>query len=110
MAKGKKYDLNIIKNESDWSAQITRQITSRKTKVTKEKEGFKTETAAKKWAEKTLLEFTSTLSSSNDRHATQRKSNEEVKRLRSNRRADKTQKEKDEKLDAQQKKELLPED
>lgn len=107
MTKGKKYDLNIIKNESDWSAQITRQVTSRKTKVTKEKNGFKTEAAAKKWAEKTLLEFTSTLSTSNDRHATQRKSNEEVRRLRSNRRADKTQSAKDEKLEIQQKKESL---
>jgi len=101
MANGKKYDLNITKNESDWTAQITRQVTSRKTKVTKEKDGFKTKAAAKKWAEKTLLEFTSTLSTSNDRHTAQRKNIEEVKRLRSNRRADKTQKAKDEKLNIQ---------
>ena len=91
MTKGKKYDLSIIKNESTWSAQITRQVTSRKIRVSKEKEGFKTESAARKWAEKTLLEFTSTLSSRNKKHGEQRKQ-------RSSRHTDKTQKEKDEPL------------
>ena len=110
MTKGKKYNINTIKNESTWSAQITRQVTSRKIKVTKEKDNFETEAAAKKWAEKTLLEFTSTLSTSNDRHAAQRKSNEEMKRLRSNRRADKTQKIKDEKLGDKLKEESSAED
>ena len=110
MTKGNKYDLKLVQDKTTWTAQITRQITSKKTKITKEKDGFKTEATAKKWGEKNLLELTATLSTSNDRHAAQRKNNEEVKRLRSNRRADKTQKAKDEILDIQQKKESLSED
>jgi len=102
MTKGKKYDLNIIENESSWSAQITRQVTSKKTKLSKEKEGFKTESAAKKWAEKTLLEFTSALNTSNKKRGEQRKLSEEQRKQRSSRRAEKTQKEKDGKLDNQQ--------
>lgn len=97
MSKGKKYSFKIEQVESHWRAQITRQVTSQKVVVTKEKGGFESETDATQWAEKELLEFTKTLASSNTRHGEQRKESEEIQRLRSSRRADKTKQAKDEK-------------
>lgn len=97
MSKGKKYSTNIEQVDSLWRAQITRQVTSRKVVITKKKVGFKSEADAKKWADKTLLELTKTLADSNTRHGEQRKESEEIQRLRSSRRADKTKLAKDEK-------------
>ena len=73
-----------------WKAQIHRQITSKKTIVSKQQDGFASEAKAKEWAEQQLTEFTSTQGASNQRHGEQRKLNEEERRSRSNRRAEKT--------------------
>ena len=89
-SKAKKYQCVVVKDGEAWCAQIIRQVTSKKTKISKQKTGFTTEQEALSWGEATLLEFTATQSSSNQRHDTQRKKNDEIKRLRSSRRADKT--------------------
>jgi hypothetical protein len=90
MSKGKKYDFKIEQVDSLWRAQITRQVTSRKVAVTKQKADFESESAATQWAEKEQLEFTKAQADSNTRHGEQRKESEEIQRLRSSRRADKT--------------------
>lgn len=91
MAKGKKYDVVIVQQkDAAWSAQITRQVTSKKTVISKQKSGFASESSAKQWAATELATFTGTLSESNQRHGAQRKASEEQRRQRSSRRADKT--------------------
>ena len=91
MATNKKYDFIIEESKSLWSAKITRKVTSKKTTVTKQQDGFKTSEEATKWAEETLIELSNTLKKSNERHVAQRKNLEDIRRQRSNRRAEKTE-------------------
>lgn len=95
MTKNRKYSYKLEQIKDSWSAQILRQVTSKKVLVSKEQAGFSSEDDAKKWAEQRLLEFTDTLRTSNQRHGTQRKLNEEERQQRSVRRADKTEKAKE---------------
>lgn len=90
MASGKKYDIRIAPSGDTWLAQITRQITSKKTTVSKQQDGFESEHAAQAWAEQALVDFIATLKTRNKRHGVQRKEDEEIKRQRASRRADKT--------------------
>ena len=90
MAKNRKYSSVISQEGSQWSARIVRQVTSRKTLVSKEQTGFESEEKALEWAEQQLAEFSATQSTSNKRHGEQRKLNEEERRQRSSRRAEKT--------------------
>ena len=91
MATNKKYDFTIEESKSLWTAKITRKITSKKITVTKQKDGFKTSEEATKWAEEALIELSNTLKKSNERHGAQRKNLEDIRRKRSNRRAEKTE-------------------
>jgi len=91
MSTNKKYDFIIEQAQSLWVAKITRKITSKKTVVTKQKDDFTSEEQAKEWAKTTLEELTQTLKTSNSRHGAQRKNIEEIRRQRSNRRAEKTE-------------------
>ena len=97
MATSKKYDFTVEQDNAEWVAKITRKITSKKTLVTKEQSGFKSADEAQAWAEKALTELTETLKKSNQRHGSQRKNIEEIRRQRSARRAEKTEKAKAEK-------------
>ena len=72
MGNGKKYDYRIAKNRKNWKAEIIRQVTSRKTVVSKRKTGFLTEAEAKNWAENELQSFIENLSKRNERRAKQR--------------------------------------
>ncbi|MFT4630682.1 MAG: hypothetical protein ACI9WC_003344 [Arenicella sp.] len=90
MSKSKKYDFKIEQVDSLWRAQITRQVTSKKVAVTKQKADFESESDAKQWAENELIVFTKGQADSNARRDEQRKESEETQRLRSLRRADKT--------------------
>lgn len=90
MASGKKYDIRIAQSGDTWLAQITRQVTSKKTTVSKQQGGFESEQAAQEWAEQALTDFVATLKLRNKRHGVQRKEDEEIKRQRASRRADKT--------------------
>jgi len=99
MANNKKYDSKIEQEGSLWKAQIHRQVTSKKTIISKQQGSFASEEQAKEWAEKQLAEFASTLGASNKRHGEQRKMNEEERRQRSARRAEKTLNAKNEKAE-----------
>jgi len=57
MAKGKKYDFNLILVDGSWTAEIVRKITSKKTVVSKSQAGFASEAEAQVWAEAELKGF-----------------------------------------------------
>lgn len=96
MTHSKKYTSTISKEGSTWTAQINRQITSKKTVVSKQKTDFKSENAANEWANEQLAEFSKTLEKSNQRHAEQRQQQAELREQRSIRRAEKTRQAKEE--------------
>lgn len=90
MASNKKYQYELIEDGDNWSAKITRKVTSSKRVTTKEKSGFDSQSTAEKWASEKLTELSSTQKASNTHQAQKRKDIEEMKRLRSARRAEKT--------------------
>jgi len=57
MAKGKKYDFNLVLVDGTWTAEIVRKITSKKTVVSKSQAGFASEAEAQVWAETELKGF-----------------------------------------------------
>lgn len=57
MAKGKKYDFQVIAEGETWSAEILRQASARKVVVSKRQDGFASEDDAKAWAEAELKQF-----------------------------------------------------
>jgi hypothetical protein len=92
MTTSKKYELELSETAEGWLAKITRKVSYKKRLTTKEQSGCESEASAKLWAESTLEELTSKQRSSNDAQSGKRKKNEEIKLLRSERRASKTQK------------------
>ena len=72
MSTGKKYDYRVVKNRTHWKAEIVRQVTSKKTVVSKRKTGFSTEAEATEWAEAELKLFIKYLAERNKRRAEQR--------------------------------------
>ncbi|MCP4126259.1 MAG: DUF3622 domain-containing protein, partial [Gammaproteobacteria bacterium] len=46
MTKGRKYDYRVLQNDTDWSVEIVRRVTSKKTTISKSQGGFATESAA----------------------------------------------------------------
>jgi len=67
MAKGKKYDYKVTQNDSTWTAEIIRQVTSRKTVVSKSQDGFASEAEATDWGKAQLVEFLEQLKEKNKR-------------------------------------------
>ena len=90
MSKSKKYAVSVEQHEDAWKAQILRQVTSRKTAVSKQQDGFASREEAEQWGAEQLAEFTKVQSGSNVRHGEQRKTSSETKLQRSSRRAEKT--------------------
>lgn len=87
----KKYQINVVQSDDTWTAQITRQVTSKTVHVSKEQSDFKTEAEATDWANEALTEFVNTQQSANQRQGSSRKESQEVKRQRSARRSEKTE-------------------
>ena len=69
MAKGKKYDYKVTQNDSSWSAEIIRQVTSRKTTISKSQNGFATEAEATEWSKDQLASFLENKKEKNKRNA-----------------------------------------
>lgn len=86
----KKYSSNIEQVGESWTAQIVRQVSKQKVHVSTQKDGFANEAKAQAWAAAKLEEFISTQKQANSRQGEQRRENEEMKRLRSERRSEKT--------------------
>ncbi|PFG46159.1 uncharacterized protein DUF3622 [Vibrio sp. ES.051] len=76
MSKNPKFAIRITEKRNGWSAEITRQVTSRKTVVSKRETGFDSEAKAQAWAEKELAEFIQNQVVRNERKAVQRQERE----------------------------------
>ncbi|MFT6408671.1 MAG: hypothetical protein ACJAQ6_002091 [Arenicella sp.] len=87
----KKYQSEVLQDGDNWMARITRQVTSRKSLVSKQQDGFTNQADAQAWVETNMAEFINTQKSANSRQGGSRKDQEEVKRQRSSRRAEKTE-------------------
>ncbi|WP_415903387.1 DUF3622 domain-containing protein [Neptuniibacter sp. QD29_5] len=78
MAKGKKYDFQLVAEGETWSAKILRQASARKTVISKQQDGFATEDEAKVWAEAELEQFMSQQVERNKRKAEKREERAEI--------------------------------
>ncbi len=76
MSKNKKFAIRVTEKRNGWTAEITRQVTSRRTVVSKREMGFESEVLATEWAEKTLAEFIESQAKRNDRKAEKRSERE----------------------------------
>ncbi|AIW13357.1 DUF3622 domain-containing protein [Vibrio tubiashii] len=73
MSNNKKFAIRVTEKRNGWCAEITRQVTSRKTSVSKRETGFETESAAQEWAEKELAGFIQNQAVRNERKGEARK-------------------------------------
>lgn len=76
MSKNRKFAIRVTEKRNGWTAEITRQVTSRRTVVSKRETGFESEVLANEWAEKTLVEFVENQAKRNDRKAEKRSERE----------------------------------
>jgi len=65
MSKGKKYNYQIIQDKTSWTVEIRRQVTSKKTVVSKSQDGFSSEADAQAWGESELESFIKKLNQRN---------------------------------------------
>lgn len=68
----KKYTVEITQQDDTWSAAIVRRVSSKKTTVSKQQEGFQSEAEAKAWGEAELKAFMKQLSDKNKARSEQR--------------------------------------
>ncbi|UPQ87333.1 DUF3622 domain-containing protein [Vibrio sinaloensis] len=73
MSNNKKFAIRVSEKRNGWCAEITRQVTSRKTSVSKRETGFETEAQAQEWAEKELAGFIQNQAARNERKGEARK-------------------------------------
>ena len=71
MAKGKKYDYRVIESQTGWVVEITRQVTSKKTVVSKSQDGFATQVEAEEWGQQELKTFVKNLGERSKRRSEQ---------------------------------------
>lgn len=76
MSNNKKFAIRVTEKRNGWCAEITRQVTSRKTMVSKRETGFESEELAQAWAETELAGFVKNQAERNDRKSEVRKERE----------------------------------
>ena len=57
MTQSKKYDCQVVQDNTGWSANIIRRVTSKKTVLTKSQSGFSSEAEAQDWGQKEVKSF-----------------------------------------------------
>ncbi|MGB1297735.1 MAG: DUF3622 domain-containing protein [Psychrobium sp.] len=67
MSNSKKFDIRLLKENGQWTAQITRRKTAKETIVSKSETGFDSEEKAQAWADEALKGFLETISARNKR-------------------------------------------
>lgn len=78
MAKGKKYDYQVVAEGETWSVKILRQASARRIVVSKRQDGFETEDGAKAWGESELKQFMEQQIERNKRKAERRVERDEA--------------------------------
>jgi len=77
MSASKKFSYRVIEKRNGWAAEIVRQVSAKRTAVSKRELGFETEADAIAWAEKELPAFIALQAERNKRKAAQRKTEDE---------------------------------
>jgi len=57
MATSKKFSINLVEENSTWTAQIIRRVTARNSIVSKAQDGFATQAQAQTWADEEFKIF-----------------------------------------------------
>ncbi len=73
MSESKKFTIKVTEKRNGWAAEIVRQVTSRRSVVSKREMGFESEAQAQAWAEKELSGFIENQTKRNERKALARK-------------------------------------
>ncbi|MBF4423963.1 DUF3622 domain-containing protein [Vibrio anguillarum] len=73
MSESKKFTIKVTEKRNGWAAEIVRQVTSRRSVVSKREIGFESEAQAQAWAEKELSGFIENQAKRNERKALARK-------------------------------------
>jgi hypothetical protein len=76
MSDSKKFTVRTTEKRNGWCAEIVRQVSSRRTTVSKREMGFKSEAEAKAWGEKELLDFVKNQAERNKRKSAERQTQE----------------------------------
>jgi len=69
MTQSKKYDYQITQDNAGWTTKIIRQVTSKKTVVSKRQDGFSTELEAQEWGKEEMKQFLKNLTERNKRRS-----------------------------------------
>ncbi|CAM4222340.1 MULTISPECIES: DUF3622 domain-containing protein [Vibrio] len=77
MSDHKKFTVRTVEKRNGWCGEIVRQISSRRTTVSKREMGFATEAEAQAWGEKELEVFVQHQAERNKRKAAERKAKEQ---------------------------------
>ncbi|OBT14026.1 hypothetical protein A9264_02535 [Vibrio sp. UCD-FRSSP16_10] len=77
MSDNKKFTVRTIEKRNGWCAEIVRQISSRRTTVSKREMGFESEEQAQAWGEKELEVFVKNLAERNKRKSAERNSQDD---------------------------------
>jgi hypothetical protein len=76
MSDNKKFTIRTIEKRNGWCCEIVRQVSSRRTTVSKREIGFNTEAEAQAWGEKELDVFVKNQAERNKRKAAERQAKE----------------------------------
>ncbi|CAM2913480.1 DUF3622 domain-containing protein [Vibrio rarus] len=76
MSDNKKFTVRTIEKRNGWCAEIVRQVSSRRTTVSKREMGFESEAQAQAWGEKELVSFIQNQIERNKRKAAERQNQE----------------------------------
>ncbi|GLO60127.1 hypothetical protein MACH09_06350 [Vibrio sp. MACH09] len=77
MSSSKKFSYNVVEKRSGWTAEIVRQVSSKRSVVSKREMGFESEADAIAWAEKELPNFIALQADRNKRKSAMRKADQE---------------------------------
>ena len=69
MTQSKKYDYQITQDNAGWTTKIIRQVTSKKTVVSKRQNVFSTESEAHEWGKEEMKGFLKNLNERNKRRS-----------------------------------------
>lgn len=77
MSVNKKFSFRVVEKRNGWAAEIVRQVSAKRTAISKREMGFATEAEAIAWAEKELPAFIALQAERNKRKSAQRKTEDE---------------------------------
>ena len=83
MSQNKKYDFQVTQGNTSWTTKIIRQVTSKRTVVSKRQDGFATESEAQEWGQNEIKSFLQNLTERN-KHRSQLHAQKKKHKLHTN--------------------------